>query len=94
MLKENMDILNELKKIISNHENCVEDYNAILANYSYKKMSKGDGLYGMYYPDHQLGQYFEYHGKLTNNEKKKDFFHRKDCGYGCFCLFGVCSKLS
>lgn len=41
-------------------------------------MSKGDGLYGMYYPDHQLGQYFEYHGKLTNNEKKKDFSYYFD----------------
>lgn len=78
MLKENADILDELQKIIDNHQNFEDDYNAILQNYSYKKMSIGDGIYGMYYPNKQLEKYFEYNGTLTNNENKKDFSYYFD----------------
>lgn len=78
MPNENIDILNKLQEIKENYKNCIEDYNKILKTYSYKKMSIGDCIYGMYHPDHQLEKYFKYKGKLTNNEKKKNFSYYFD----------------
>ena len=72
-MEKDAAILNELQAIIDNHQNCIEDYNAVLNNYSYKKMSIGVDIYGMYYPEHKLEKYFTYKGKLTNNEKRKDY---------------------
>lgn len=74
----NIDIMNELDKIRDNHGNIIDDYNTILLNYSHKKMSLGDGIYGMHYPESQLEKYFEYNGKLTSDEKKKDFVYYFD----------------
>ena len=73
MISENIDILNELQEIMDNHRDPINDYYEILSNYSHKKMSVGDGIYGMHFPEQQLEKYFEYHGKLTKNERKKRF---------------------
>lgn len=78
MISENIDILNELQEIMDNHRNPINDYYEILSNYSHKKMSVGDGIYGMHFPEQQLEKYFEYDGKLTKNERKKDFVYYFD----------------
>ena len=78
MISENIDILNELQEIMDNHRDPINDYYEILSNYSHKKMSVGDGIYGMHFPEQQLEKYFEYHGKLTKNERKKDFVYYFD----------------
>ena len=78
MISENTDILNELQEIIDKHRNPINDYNKILSNYSYKKMSVGDSIYGMHFPEQQLEKYFEYDGKLTEDERKKDFVYYFD----------------
>ena len=46
MISENTDILNELQEIMDNHRNPINDYDEILSNYSYKKMTIGDSIYG------------------------------------------------
>ena len=78
MISENTDILNELQEIMDNHRNSINDYNEVLSNYSHKKMSVGDSIYGMYFPEKQLEKYFEYEGKLTKDERKKDFVYYFD----------------
>ena len=78
MISENTDILNELQEIMDKHRNPINDHNKILSNYSYKKMSVGDSIYGMHFPEQQLEKYFEYDGKLTEDERKKDFVYYFD----------------
>lgn len=78
MFNENINVLNELEEIIDKHMDIISDYNDILLNYSYKKMSIGDGIYGMYFPESQLEKYFTYKGKLTNSDEKKDFAYYYD----------------
>ena len=72
MVKENKEVLDELNNIMINHNNVVEEYNYILKNHSYRNLSKGDSIYGMYFPDKELTKYFTYNGKLTKNEKTKE----------------------
>lgn len=78
MIKENKVVLDELNNIMINHNNVVEEYNYILKNHSYRNLSKGDSIYGMYFPDKELTKYFTYNGKLTKNEKTKDFAYYFD----------------
>lgn len=78
MSNENVETLNELEEIMFKHGNVMNDYDEILMNYDYKKMSLGDGIYGKYFPEPYLEKYFEYNGKLTKNEKKKDFVYYFD----------------
>ena len=78
MSNDTKDILNELQRIKDNHGNIINDYDVVLSNYSCKRMSVGACIYGMYFPERQLEKYFEYHGKLTQNDKKKDFVYYFD----------------
>ena len=73
MLNENTQIVNNLQEIVDRHRDFKDNYDYILTNYSYKIMSKGDGIYGMYFPERQLEKYFKYKGKITKNETNKDF---------------------
>ena len=59
---------------IAKKYNTLKSYNEIILECNKKIMSKGKlSLYGMYFPKEELSNYFIYKGKITKNEKNKDF---------------------
>ena len=73
MAKYDDDVFKKLMDIVQKHQNAIVDYDSVIAECSTKLMSIGIDLYGMFYPDQEIAKYFEYKGKLTNNEKKRHY---------------------
>ena len=70
-----------LLKIAKKHCNCLNDTDRIVSVCPKRLMSRGIDLYGMFWPDSEIGKYFTYKGKLTTNERSKNYayyFDEKD----------------
>lgn len=67
--------------IANRHSDCLNDYDEIVSVCPKRLMSRGIALYGMFYPDMEISKYFIYKGKLTTNERSKNYayyFDEKD----------------
>lgn len=72
MLKDCEDIILKLLEIAKKY-NTLKSYEDVILECNRKLMSKGVSLYGMFYPDKELNKYFTYKGKISYDEKSKDF---------------------
>ena len=68
----------QLLDIAKRNSNCFEEYTTIIKSCCTKLMSTGMDLYGMFWPEPILAKYFEYKGKLTSNNDKKNFIYYFD----------------
>ncbi len=73
MAKYDDDIFAKLKDIAKRHSDCTNDYDEIISLCPKKLMSRGVELYGMFYPENEISKYIIYKGKLTTNEKKRNY---------------------
>ena len=78
MTKYEEEILAKLTNIAYKERDYLAEYDKITRECANKLMSKGDGLYGMFWPDPEMQKYITYKGKLTKNEKKRDFVYYFD----------------
>lgn len=78
MTKHDEEILARLTQIAYKDLDFFAEYNKILSESTNRLMSKGACLYGMFYPEPELSKYFIYKGKLTKNERKRDFLYHFD----------------
>lgn len=70
-----------LLKIAKKHCNCLNDTDKIVSVCPKRLMSRGIDLYGMFWPEMEMSKYFIYKGKLTTNERSKNYayyFDEKD----------------
>lgn len=70
-----------LLKIAKKHCNCLNDTDRIVSVCPKRLMSRGIDLYGMFWPEMEMSKYFIYKGKLTTNERSKNYayyFDEKD----------------
>lgn len=70
-----------LLKITKKHCNCLNDTDRIVSVCPKRLMSRGIDLYGMFWPEMEMSKYFIYKGKLTTNERSKNYayyFDEKD----------------
>lgn len=72
MLKGCEDIILKLLEIAKKY-NTLKSYEDVILECNRKLMSKGISLYGMFYPEEELNKYFTYKGKISHDEKSKDF---------------------
>lgn len=80
-LKEyDRNILSKLTDIAYRHLTYEQDYSDIVSKCSKKLMSKSRhaDLYGMFYPEKSLIEYFGYKGRITKNEKNRDYVYYFD----------------
>lgn len=67
--------------IANRHSDCLNDYDEIISVCPKRLMSRGIDLYGMFWPEMEMSKYFIYKGKLTTNERSKNYayyFDEKD----------------
>lgn len=62
-----------LLDIAQRHRNCLDEHKDIILQCPKKLMSRGIDLYGMFWPDSEIGKYFTYKGRLTKNEKSRHY---------------------
>lgn len=70
-----------LLKIAKKHCNCLNDTDRIVSVCPKRLMSRGIDLYGMFWPEMEMSKYIIYKGKLTTNERSKNYayyFDEKD----------------
>lgn len=70
-----------LLKIAKKHCNCLNDNDRIVSVCPKRLMSRGIDLYGMFWPEMEMSKYIIYKGKLTTNERSKNYayyFDEKD----------------
>lgn len=70
-----------LLKIAKKHCNRLNDTDRIVSVCPKRLMSRGIDLYGMFWPEMEMSKYFIYKGKLTTNERSKNYayyFDEKD----------------
>ncbi|MBO5215706.1 MAG: hypothetical protein J6B79_05910 [Clostridia bacterium] len=81
MTNYDIDTSEKLLDIAKKHADCIKDYDNIIATYTKKLMSIGTDLHGVFFPENEVYKYSIGHGRLTKNEKKRDFayyFDEKD----------------
>lgn len=70
-----------LLKIAKKHCNCLNDTDRIVSVCPKRLMSRGIDLYGMFWPEMEMSKYIICKGKLTTNERSKNYayyFDEKD----------------
>lgn len=70
-----------LLKITKKHCNCLNDTDRIVSVCPKRLMSRGIDLYGMFWPEMEMSKYIICKGKLTTNERSKNYayyFDEKD----------------
>lgn len=70
-----------LLKIAKKHGNCLNDTDRIVSVCPKRLMSRGIDLYGMFWPEMEMSKYIICKGKLTTNERSKNYayyFDEKD----------------
>lgn len=70
-----------LLKTAKKHCNCLNDTDRIVSVCPKRLMSRGIDLYGMFWPEMEMSKYIIYKGKLTTNERSKNYayyFDEKD----------------
>lgn len=78
MSKYDENIILKLYIIAEKYSDFFAIHNEVYSLCVKKIMSKGSGTYGMFRPEKELEKYFTYSGKLTMNEKNKDFIYYFD----------------
>ena len=81
MAKYDDDVCKRLLDIANRHNDCLNDYDKIVTACPKRLLSRGVDLYGLYWPDMEMSKYFIYKGKLTTNERSKNYayyFDEKD----------------
>ena len=73
MDKHDEEVLAKLNDIYQRNINVLDDYENVINQCSKRLMSRGIDLYGMFFPDNELYKDHIYKGKLTKNEKAKNY---------------------
>lgn len=81
MAKYDDDVCKRLLDIANRHNDCLNDYDKIVTACPKRLLSRGVDLYGLYWPDMEMSKYIICKGKLTTNERSKNYayyFDEKD----------------
>lgn len=78
MAKYDEEVFARLLDIAQRHRNCLDEHEDIILQCPKKLMSRGIDLYGMFWPDMEIGKYITYKGRLTKNEKSRHYSYYFD----------------
>lgn len=78
MAEYDEEVFTRLFDIAQRHRNCLDEHEDIILQCPKKLMSRGIDLYGMFWPDMEIGKYITYKGRLTKNEKSRHYSYYFD----------------
>ena len=78
MDKYDEEVLAKVNEVYQRNINVMDDYENVISQCPKRLMSIGIDIYGMFFPDNEVYKKHIYKGKLTTNEKKKNYAYYFD----------------
>lgn len=78
MDKYDEEVLAKVNEVYQRNINVMDDYENVISQCPKRLMSVGIDIYGMFFPDNEVYKKHIYKGKLTTNEKKKNYAYYFD----------------